>query len=124
MKPFVIGAALLACSTSLAAGQDPKVDVAKRFAHAVKGDAGFVETDFVRAPSPEEQAQLKTLYSECRSRYPRRVLGESMNDTLVILWDCPDVDSGTPLAISLVFDRNEIAQVRLHNTDLRNHTQG
>lgn len=123
MKRIVMGAALLACSASLAAGQDPKVDVAKRFAHAVKGQSEFVETDFVRAPSSEEQAQLQSLYADCKSRYPRRLLDESKNDTLVILWDCPDVD-GTPLAISLVFDRNSIAQVRLHNTDLRAGREG
>lgn len=123
MKRIVMGAALLACASSLAASQDPKLDVAKRFAQAVKGEATFVEDDFVRAPSSEEQVQLQSLYADCKSRYPRRVLDESMTDTLVILWDCPDVD-GTPLAISLVFERNAIAQVRLHNTDLRSGREG
>lgn len=120
MKYFVAGAALLACSVSVSAGQDPKVDVAKRFAEAVRGDGAFVGSDFVQAPSAEEQEQLKSLYANCSSRHPRRLLDEDKPDTIVILWNCPDVEGDAPLAISLVFDRNSIAQVRLHNTDLRN----
>ena len=119
MKKILTGAVLLACSASLSAGQDPKVDVAKRFADAVKGESAFVGSDFVRAPSVEEQEQLKSLYANCSNRYPRRVLDQDKPDTIVILWKCPDVDGDAPLAISLVFEQNDIAQVRLHNTDLR-----
>lgn len=93
--------------------------MAKRFANAVKGESELIGSDFVRAPSTEERELLKSFYANCSNRYPRRVLDQNKSDAIVILWKCPDVDADAPLAVSLVFEQNDIAQVRLHKTDPR-----
>ena len=124
MRLSILPMALLFGATAIHAGDDPQMDAAKRFVSAVEGEADFLDSDFVSMPSLQEQQALKELYSDCGKRHPIRPLSKPDGNQITILYNCPGIPRNTPMGISLTFDGNEIAQVTLHNADLREQSDG